>query len=49
MCKWYFYKSKKTFSIIKIWLKDNDNNESVKFNEIKKLSFLDAIYKKHVS
>lgn len=39
---------KKTFSIIKIWLKNNNNNEACKFNEIKKFSFLDAIYKKHV-
>tara|TARA_B110000483_G_C17997132_1_gene465833 strand:- start:49 stop:540 length:492 start_codon:yes stop_codon:yes gene_type:complete len=40
---------KKTFSIIKIWLKNNDNNESIKFNEIIKFNFQDAIYKKHVS
>tara|TARA_B110001469_G_C9629315_1_gene314566 strand:+ start:1655 stop:2146 length:492 start_codon:yes stop_codon:yes gene_type:complete len=39
---------KKTFSIIKIWLKDNNNNDSSKFQEIRKFSFLDAIYKKHV-
>ena len=39
---------KKTFSIIKIWLKNHDNNESSKFNEINKFTFLDAIYKKHV-
>ena len=40
---------KKTFSIIKIWLKNNENNESSKFNEILKFNFQDAIYKKHVS
>jgi hypothetical protein len=40
---------KKTFSIIKIWLKDNINNESSKYNEINKFSFQDAIYKKHVA
>ena len=40
---------KKTFSIIKIWLKNNENNEATKFNEIIKFNFQDAIYKKHVS
>jgi hypothetical protein len=40
---------KKTFSIIKIWLKNNENNEATKFNEIVKFNFQDAIYKKHVS
>tara|TARA_B100000795_G_C22786522_1_gene434873 strand:- start:1673 stop:2161 length:489 start_codon:yes stop_codon:yes gene_type:complete len=39
---------KKTFSIIKIWLKNNDNNHPSNFQEIKKFSFLDAIYKTHV-
>ena len=40
---------KKTFSIIKIWLKNNENNEATKFNEIQKFNFQDAIYKKHVA
>ena len=40
---------KKTFSIIKIWLKNNENNEASKFNEISKFNFQDAIYKKHVA
>ena len=40
---------KKTFSIIKIWLKNNENNEANKFNEIVKFNFQDAIYKKHVA
>jgi hypothetical protein len=40
---------KKTFSIIKIWLKNNENNESSKYNNIIKFNFDDAIYKKHAS
>ena len=40
---------KKTFSIIKIWLKNNENNEASKFHEISKFNFQDAIYKKHVA
>ena len=34
---------KKTFSIIKIWLKNHDNNESSKFNEINKFTFQTAL------
>jgi|UniRef100_A0A6C0JC30 hypothetical protein len=39
---------KKTFSIIKIWLKNNDNNEANKFHNINKFNFTESIYKKHV-
>tara|TARA_B100000767_G_scaffold275178_1_gene310844 strand:+ start:8407 stop:8898 length:492 start_codon:yes stop_codon:yes gene_type:complete len=40
---------KKTFSIIKIWMADNNNTIESKFNKIKNFKFKEAIYKKHSS
>lgn len=38
---------KKTFSIMKIWFKDNENNESKYLNNMNLFKYEDCIYKSH--